>query len=87
MGKWVPAVASIGLLCLLIIPAPGVLGLLIGTACALAIIISAVMWFLDRMATRLLVWGASFKRKVAGKRRRDVHAGSGISKKTTRRVA
>ena len=85
MPKRVPAVATIGLICLMILPTPGVLGLIIGTVCALAIVASAVMWLLDRMATRILGWLAAIRGASAQRRpRRDVHAGSGLAKKTSR---
>lgn len=87
MPKWVPAVATIGLICLMILPTPGVLGLIIGTVCALAIVASAVMWLLDRMAARILGWLAAMRQASARRVRRDVHPGSGIARKTSRGAA
>ncbi|WP_336489797.1 hypothetical protein [Methylobacterium nigriterrae] len=69
--------ASFGLLCLMIIPAPGIWGVLIGCTCALAIVISAALWLLDRMASGLLNW----RERLRAKGRRAVHAGSGIARK------
>jgi hypothetical protein len=80
MAKWIPGVATFGLLCLMIIPAPGIWGVLIGGVCALAIVISAMLWLLDRMATRLLAWRGRHRARPAT-RRRVVHAGPGITRK------
>ncbi|MBP1184094.1 hypothetical protein [Methylobacterium sp. PvR107] len=82
MAKWIPGAAVFGLLCLMIIPAPGIWGVLIGAACVLAIVGSLCMLLLDRVASRFLVWRERAKqgRRV---RSRVVHAGSGM----TRRVS
>lgn len=80
MAKWIPGVATFGLLCLMIIPAPGIWGVLIGGICALAIIISAALWMLDLVATRILVWRDRVRSRPSA-RRRAVHAGSGMAKK------
>jgi hypothetical protein len=69
--------ASIGLVSLMVIPAPGIWGLLIGVACSLAILVSAFIWLLDQVATRLAqAWDRRDRR-----RRRAMHAGSGIMRK------
>ena len=65
MAKWIPGAAVFGLLCLMIIPAPGIWGVLIGAACVLAIVGSLCMLLLDRVATAS--WsGASGPSRVAG---------------------
>ena len=80
MAKWIPGVATFGLLCLMIIPAPGIWGVLIGGVCALAILVSAALWMLDQMASRILTWRDRRRSRQTG-RRRAVHAGSGMAKK------
>jgi O-antigen/teichoic acid export membrane protein len=80
MAKWVPGAAVFGLLCLLIIPAPGIWGVLIGALCVLAIVVSLSVLLLDRIATAILAWRARVRAKRPS-RRRAVHAGSGISRK------
>ena len=82
MAKWIPGAAVFGLLCLMIIPAPGIWGVLIGAACVLAIVGSLCMLLLDRVATRLLIWRERTK-QTRRNRSRVVHAGSGM----TRRVS
>lgn len=75
MAKWIPDAALLGLLCLMIIPAPGIWGVLIGGACVLAIAVSLFMLFIDWMATRILAW-----RKHA-RRSRAVDTHSGMTRK------
>lgn len=82
MAKWIPGAAVFGLLCLMIIPAPGIWGVLIGAACVLAIVGSLFMLFLDRTATALLAWRARAKQPRRGQgRSRLVHAGPGLTRK------
>ncbi|MEL6064804.1 MULTISPECIES: hypothetical protein [unclassified Methylobacterium] len=82
MAKWIPGAAVFGLLCLMLIPAPGIWGVLIGGACVLAIVGSLFMLFLDRVATAILVWRARAKLPSKQPRRtRVVHAGSGMARK------
>jgi hypothetical protein len=81
MSKWVPGVALLGLVCLMVIPAPGVLGLIIGGICTAAIIISGLLLLLDRAANRI---GHAWERRKSrnrSKARRAVHAGSGMVRK------
>lgn len=80
MAKWIPGAAVFGLLCLLIIPAPGIWGVLIGAVCVLAIVVSLFMLLLDRMATGILAWRQR-TRPVRRGRARVVHAGSGMTRK------
>ncbi|MCJ2050519.1 hypothetical protein [Methylobacterium sp. J-070] len=79
MAKWIPGAAVFGLMCLMIIPAPGIWGVLIGAVCVLAIVGSLCMLLLDRIATTILAWRA---RQAGGRRARAVHAGSGMTRKT-----
>lgn len=81
MAKWIPGAAVFGLLCLMILPAPGIWGVLIGAACVLAIVGSLCMLLLDRVATRILIWRARTK-QVRRVRTRVVHAGSRVSRKS-----
>jgi hypothetical protein len=83
MAKWIPGAAVFGLLCLMIIPAPGIWGVLIGAACVLAIVGSLFMLVLDRVATALLAWRARVERARAkpSRRTRVVHAGPGMTRK------
>ncbi len=85
MGKWVPGVALIGLVCVMIIPAPGLTGILIGALCVLAIALSAAMMLFERAVDRFLEPVAqSYRRWRTAKksRRRALHAGSGMVRKT-----
>ncbi|MCJ2034764.1 hypothetical protein [Methylobacterium sp. J-068] len=78
-AKTIPLLATIGLISLMVFPAPGLCGLLIGVACSLAIILSALLWLLDRIVTRLaLLWDRKAGRRV----RRQVHAGSGMTRRS-----
>lgn len=84
MATWIPGAAVFGLLCLMIIPAPGIWGVLIGGACVLAIVGSLCMLLLDRTATALLAWRGAWRartRPAHGSRSRVVHAGSGMTRK------
>ncbi|MCJ2064636.1 hypothetical protein MKK63_18225 [Methylobacterium sp. J-088] len=82
MAKWIPGAAVFGLLCLMIIPAPGIWGVLIGATCVLAIIGSLFMLVLDRVATALLAWRARRATRLTQSRRTQVvHAGSGMTRK------
>ena len=47
MAKWIPGAAVFGLLCLMIIPAPGIWGVLIGAASVLAIVVRRCRLLLD----------------------------------------
>jgi hypothetical protein len=80
MAKWIPGAAVFGLLCLMIIPAPGIWGVLIGATCVLAIIGSLCMLLLDRTATAILAWRERMRERRLG-RARAVHAGCGITRK------
>lgn len=80
MPNWVPLVAMFGLACLMIIPAPGIEGLVIGCICVLIIVVSAVLLLLDRLASRVLVLASRMKLR-GGRPSRAVHAGSGIARK------
>ncbi|MGH1573700.1 hypothetical protein ACRAWG_27440 [Methylobacterium sp. P31] len=80
MAKWIPGAAVFGLLCLMIIPTPGIWGVLIGATCVLAIIVSLCMLLLDRMVTRALGWRERV-RQACRNRARAVHAGSGMTRK------
>ncbi|MEH3065569.1 hypothetical protein SAMN02799625_05120 [Methylobacterium sp. UNC300MFChir4.1] len=84
MAKWIPGAAVFGLLCLMIIPAPGIWGVLIGAACVLAIVGSLCMLVLDRVASAILVWRqrVRVRRPSPGRSRsRVVHAGSRVTRK------
>jgi len=76
MARWIPMLATVGLVSIMAMPAPGLWGLLIGVACTLAIILSALLWLLDQIVTQL---ARHWDRKHA--RRRRVHAGSGMMRK------
>ena len=52
MAKWIPGVATFGLICLMVLPAPGIWGVLIGGICVVAIIGSVLMWALDSVLSR-----------------------------------
>ena len=81
MAKWIPGAALFGLVCLMMLPAPGIWGVLIGGICALAIVVSAVMWVLDRMAGHIVNWReAANAKRLSAQRRRAVHAGSGMAR-------
>lgn len=80
MAKWIPGAAVFGLLCLMIIPAPGIWGVLIGAVCVLAIIGSLCMFVLDRAATAILTWRGRMRTQRLS-RSRAVHAGSGMTRK------
>lgn len=82
MPKWVPMVALFGLACLMIIPAPGIEGLVIGCICVLIIVVSAVLLLLDRVASHVLVLTARMKKRGRTPSR-AVHAGSGIARKVS----
>ena len=87
MPKWVPAVATIGLICLMILPTPGVLGLIIGTVCARAQGAGAGVGRRHPLAARLRRGLAALRQASARRVRRDVHPGSGIARKTSRGAA
>lgn len=74
MAKWIPGAAVFGLLCLMIIPAPGIWGLMIGTACVLAIVASLGLLLLDRTASALMARHARFRK---ARRMRAMQARSG----------
>lgn len=80
MARWIPGIAVFGLLCLMIIPAPGIWGVLIGAFCILAIAVSVLLLLADRAASRVVVW-IDRTRARRRRKRRTVHAGSGIARK------
>ncbi|WP_245259381.1 hypothetical protein [Methylobacterium sp. 77] len=64
----------------MVIPTPGVIGILIGSVCALAIVASAIFIAVDRLAGRLaMVFARGRTQRRAPKR--AVHANSGMSRK------
>lgn len=81
MPFWMPALSLCGLVCLMIIPAPGIWGVVIGALCLLTILVWAIAAVIDRMLEpvrrRLTAW----REARARKRRRAVHSGSGIARK------
>ncbi|WP_132255982.1 hypothetical protein [Methylobacterium segetis] len=81
MPVWIPALSLGGLVCLMIIPAPGYWGVAIGGLCLLIIVVWALLWVVDRILApvrnRLALWRDARARK----RRRAIHAGSGIARK------
>ncbi|ONF47068.1 hypothetical protein [Methylobacterium radiotolerans] len=84
MAKWIPGAAVFGLLCLMIIPAPGIWGVLIGAACVLAIVGSLCMLALDRVASAILNWRARMRARrpsPSRSRSRVVHAGARMTRK------
>lgn len=81
MEKWIPATATFGLVCLMILPAPGIWGVVIGGVCALTIIVSALLWCLDRMSSRVGGWYVALRKRRVATRRRAIHARSGIARK------
>ena len=81
MGPWIPATAVLGLLCLMIIPTPGVLGICIGAVCLLAIAAAAVMHLLDKTSAYFLLWHNNFRKQRIRNRRRNIHAQSGMARK------
>lgn len=82
MAKSIPGIAMFGLVCLMILPAPGFWGVLIGGVCSLVIVFSALVWLLDQMSSRVAVWYERGRAsRLAKRRRRAMHAGSGIARK------
>ncbi|GLS46604.1 hypothetical protein [Methylobacterium brachythecii] len=81
MSKWVPAVALIGLVCIMVLPTPGVLGIAIGTCCLLAIIVSAVTLFFERIFSSVTKPVTDALRRMAKPKKRYVHGGSGMGRK------
>ncbi|HEX8417738.1 MAG TPA: hypothetical protein VF641_09045 [Methylobacterium sp.] len=81
MSNWIPGVAVFGLVCLMVIPAPGILGLIIGAACVVTIMVSALVILLDMMSTRMIAHWERMKARRTSAKRRAVHAGSGIARK------
>lgn len=81
MPNWIPVAAVFGLLALMVIPAPGIMGVLIGAVCILAIAMSALVWLLDRAATGFLGWRRRIAETRRARRRKAVHAGSGMARK------
>jgi len=80
MTKTIPLLATFGLICLMVLPAPGILGLMIGLGCAITIVICAAIWLFDRAATRLALLMEQTGERLF-RRRRAVHAGSGMMRK------
>ena len=83
MAKGIPGAAIFGLPWLMVIPAPGVRGVLIGAACVPAIVGSLCMLVLARPATASLAL-RSRARQTRGSRARAVRAGSGMTRKIRR---
>ena len=83
MAKWIPGVATFGLICLMVLPAPGIWGLLIGGICVVAIIGSALVWAVDEMLSRVLARYSSRRNNRTSLSGRAIHAGSGIAKRGT----
>ncbi|MFD1300500.1 hypothetical protein [Methylobacterium marchantiae] len=65
----------------MVIPTPGIIGIMIGSVCALAIIVSAIILAIDRLAGRLAIMVSRRKQARAPKRNRAVHAHSGMTRK------
>ncbi|WP_299654202.1 hypothetical protein [Methylobacterium sp.] len=75
MARWIPSLAVVGVVSLMAVPGPGLWGLLIALACSFGIVVSAILWLLDRMVTRLaLGWDRNSTRRP----RRRVRPGSGV---------
>ena len=70
--------ASVGLISLMAVPAPGIWGLVIGVACSIAILLSALLLLLDRIAANLALRWARRSTRRSGRR---LHAGSGMTRK------
>lgn len=83
MKTWVAGVALVGLICVMSIPAPGLLGIAIGAFCVLAIAISAAMLLFERLVTRFVdpMLEGFRRQRDAKRRRRALHAGSGMARK------
>ncbi|MCE4223093.1 hypothetical protein HCU64_04965 [Methylobacterium sp. C25] len=81
MSKWVPAVALIGLVCIMVLPTPGVLGIVIGTCCLLAIIVSAVALFFERILSRVIKPVTDAFRRAAKPKKRFADAGAVVGRK------
>ncbi|MGU3360438.1 hypothetical protein ACLBWX_08905 [Methylobacterium sp. M6A4_1b] len=79
MAKVIPLIATFGLICLMVLPAPGILGLMIGLACTITIVICAAVWLFDRAATHIALFMERTGERLF--RRRAVHAGSGMMRK------
>ncbi|GJE37808.1 cytochrome b561 [Methylobacterium persicinum] len=80
MARWIPVVATLGLLCVMILPTPGILGVIIGASCVVVIGISVMLFVLDRIATRILNWRPRWRRYQTIKVR-NVHSNSGMARK------
>lgn len=83
-GRWVPGVSMIGLAGLIALPTPGVAGVMIGGGCLALIAAWAAM-----VATGFVLAGlaAPVLRRIrpawtTRRRRRDLHAGSGIARRS-----
>lgn len=88
MAKWIPGVATFGLICLMVLPAPGIWGVLIGGICVVAIIGSVLMWALDSVLSRGLARYTRWRTRRPAAPRRARHAGSGMAQRVpTRNVA
>lgn len=80
MTKAVPLLATFGLVSLVVLPAPGIWGLVIGLTCTITILICGVLWLFDRAATHLACLIERNRNRFL-RRRRAVHAGSGMMRK------
>ena len=81
MARWIPVTAVFGLLCLMIIPTPGILGICIGAVCLMTIIATVVVHLLDKASARILVWHESYRKQWLKNRQRSIHAQSGMARK------
>lgn len=79
MARWIPVLASVGLVSLMVMPAPGPWGLVIGASCCVAISLAAFLRLVDRVATHLAIRWAQ---RVRLRTRRRVHAGSGMLRRS-----
>ena len=81
MKRWIPVTAVVGLVCLMIIPTPGILGICIGAVCLLAIIATIFVHLLDKASTRILTWHEARRKRRRWSHRRVIHAQSGMVRK------
>lgn len=81
MKNWIPISSLFGLACVMMMPTLGLLGLVIGAGCLLAIFAWGVSYLLDRTITPVAAWFEAYRARRASKRLRAVHAGSGLKRK------
>jgi hypothetical protein len=82
MKTWIPISSLFGLACVMMMPALGLLGLVIGAGCLLAILLWGLSYLLDKTLTPLAALLEAYKaRRAANRRRLAVHAGSGLKRK------